>query len=48
LRARLEAERVARIVESQHLPMNGGIEEPALLRRGSERIETITTLRPAA
>jgi hypothetical protein len=43
-----EAERVARIVERQHLPMHGRIEELALLRRGSERIETITTARLAA
>ena len=40
----LEAEQVARIVERQHLPIRGRIEEMALLRRDGDRLETLTTL----
>lgn len=36
-----DAEQVARIVERQHLPMHGRIEEIALLRRDGERLETL-------
>ncbi|WP_422000048.1 2'-5' RNA ligase family protein [Reyranella sp.] len=36
-----DAEQVARIVERQHLPMHGRIEEIALLRRDGDRLETI-------
>jgi hypothetical protein len=43
-----EAEQVARIVERQHLPMRGRIEELALLRREGERLETLATYRLAA
>ncbi|MDP1962340.1 MAG: 2'-5' RNA ligase family protein [Reyranella sp.] len=43
-----EAEQVARIVERQHLPMTGRIEELALLRRESERLDTLATHRLAA
>jgi 2'-5' RNA ligase len=43
-----EAEQVARIVERQHLPMHGRIEELALLRRSDERLETLATLRLGA
>jgi 2'-5' RNA ligase len=40
-----EAEQVARIVERQHLPMHGRVEELALLRREGETLETLATLR---
>jgi hypothetical protein len=40
----LEAEQVARIVERQHLPIRGRIEELALLRRDGDRLETLATL----
>jgi len=43
-----EAEQVARIVERQHLPMTGRIEELALLRREGERLDTLATHRLAA
>jgi 2'-5' RNA ligase len=43
-----EAEQVARIVERQHLPMTGRIEELALLRREGDRLETLATRRLAA
>jgi 2'-5' RNA ligase len=42
------AEQVARIVERQHLPMTGRIEELALLRREGDRLETLATHRLAA
>lgn len=47
-RAPLEAEQVARIVERQHLPMRGRIEELALLRRAGDRLDTLATVRLAA
>ncbi len=40
-----DAEQVARIVERQHLPMHGRIEELALLRRDEDKLETLTTVR---
>ena len=40
-----EAEQVARIVERQHLPMRGRVEELALLRREGEALETLATYR---
>jgi 2'-5' RNA ligase len=40
-----EAEQVARIVERQHLPMRGRVEELALLRRDGETLETLATHR---
>ena len=43
-----EAEQVARIVERQHLPMHGRVEELALLRREGEALATLATLRLSA
>ena len=43
-----DAEQVARIVERQHLPMHGRIEELALLRREAEALATLATIRLAA
>jgi 2'-5' RNA ligase len=43
-----EAEQVARIVERQHLPMHGRVEELALLRREGERLDTLATYRLTA
>lgn len=40
-----EAEQVARIVERQHLPMHGRVEELSLLKRGGNRLETLATRR---
>ena len=40
-----DAEQVARIVERQHLPMHGRVEELALLRRDGDRLETIESYR---
>ncbi len=40
-----EAERLARIVERQHLPMHGRVEELALLRRDDHGLETLATVR---
>jgi hypothetical protein len=39
------AEQVARIVERQHLPMHGRIEELALLRRDGAALETLASVR---
>jgi len=39
------AEQVARIVERQHLPMHGRIEELALLRRGGDALEVVKSVR---
>jgi hypothetical protein len=39
------AEQVARIVERQHLPMHGRVEELALLARAGETLETLCTVR---
>lgn len=40
-----EAERLARIVGRQHLPMHGRVEELALLRRDDNGLETLATVR---
>ncbi|MCA0247090.1 MAG: 2'-5' RNA ligase family protein [Proteobacteria bacterium] len=40
-----EAEQVARIVERQHLPMHGRVEELALLRRTADGLETLQSVR---
>ncbi|MGZ5902489.1 MAG: 2'-5' RNA ligase family protein [Reyranella sp.] len=40
-----EAEQVARIVERQHLPMHGRIEELALLRRDGDALEVVKSVR---
>ena len=40
-----EAEQVARIVERQHLPIHGRVEELALLKRDGERLDTLLTVR---
>ena len=40
-----EAEQVARIVERQHLPMHGRVEELTLLRRADDRLETLASVR---
>jgi 2'-5' RNA ligase len=40
-----EAEQVARIVERQHLPMHGRVEELALLKRNGDRLDTLATVR---
>lgn len=39
------AEQVARIVQRQHLPMHGRVEELALLRRDGDELETLHTIR---
>ncbi len=43
-----EAEQVARIVERQHLPMTGRIEELALLRREGSALMTLASVRLTA
>ena len=43
-----EAEQVARIVERQHLPMHGRVEEVGLLKREGEALTTLATLRLSA
>jgi 2'-5' RNA ligase len=40
-----DAEQVARIVERQHLPMHGRIEELALLSRDGDRLDTLARAR---
>lgn len=40
-----DAERLARIVERQHLPMHGRVEELALLRRDDHGLETLVNVR---
>ena len=40
-----DAEQVARIVERQHLPMHGRIEELALLRRTGDALEALKSVR---
>jgi 2'-5' RNA ligase len=40
-----DAEQVARIVERQHMPMHGRIEELALLRRGGDALEVVKSVR---
>jgi 2'-5' RNA ligase len=39
------AEQVARIVERQHMPMHGRIEELALLRRAGDTLEVVKSVR---
>ena len=41
----VEAEEIARIVQRQHLPMRGRVEELALLRREGDGLETLRTVR---
>jgi hypothetical protein len=41
----VQAEQVARIVERQHLPMHGRVEELALLAKTSEALEEVATVR---
>jgi 2'-5' RNA ligase len=43
-----EAEHLARMVERQHLPMHGRVEELALLRRDGDRLDTLASVRLAA
>jgi 2'-5' RNA ligase len=40
-----EAEQIARIVQRQHLPMRGRVEELSLLRREGDGLETLRTVR---
>ena len=40
-----EAEQIARIVQRQHLPMRGRVEELSLLRREGDGLETLGTVR---
>lgn len=40
-----DAEQVARIVERQHLPMHGRIEELTLLRRNTDTLESLKSVR---
>jgi hypothetical protein len=44
----IEAEQVARIVERQHLPMHGRIEELSLLKHDGDRLDTLMTVRLGA
>jgi hypothetical protein len=44
----VQAEQVARIVERQHLPIHGRIEELALLMRTGDRLDTLATGRLGA
>lgn len=41
----MQAEQVARIVERQHLPIRGRIEELGLLRRAGDRLDALATTR---
>jgi 2'-5' RNA ligase len=43
-----EAEQIARIVQRQHLPMRGRVEELALLRRDDDRLEALASVRLTA
>ena len=43
-----EAEQIARIVQRQHLPMRGRVEELALLKRDGDRLETLASVRLTA
>ena len=44
----VEAEQVARIVERQHLPIHGRVEELSLLKRAGEGLDTLLTVRLGA
>lgn len=41
----VQAEQVARIVERQHLPIHGRVEELSLLRRAGDGLDTLATVR---
>jgi 2'-5' RNA ligase len=43
-RTPMEAEQVARIVERQHLPIRGRVEELALLKRNGAQLDTVATV----
>jgi hypothetical protein len=43
-----EAEHLARMVERQHLPMHGRVEELALLRRNGDELATLASVRLTA
>ncbi len=43
-----EAEHLARMVERQHLPMHGRVEELTLLRRDGDELDTLARVRLAA
>jgi 2'-5' RNA ligase len=43
-----EAEQIARIVQRQHLPMRGRVEELALLRRDGDSLEALASVRLTA
>ena len=43
-----EAEQIARIVQRQHLPMRGRVEELALLRRDGDGLETLASVHLAS
>lgn len=40
-----EAEHLARMIERQHLPMHGRVEELALVRRHDDRLDTLASVR---
>jgi 2'-5' RNA ligase len=44
----IQAEQIARIVERQHLPIHGRVEELSLLKREGDRLDTLATLRLGA
>ena len=44
----IEAEQVARIVERQHLPIHGRVEELSLLKRAGDGLDTLATVRLGA
>jgi 2'-5' RNA ligase len=44
----VEAEQVARIVERQHLPIHGRVEELSLLKRAGDGLDTLLTVRLGA
>jgi 2'-5' RNA ligase len=44
----IQAEQVARIVERQHLPIHGRVEELSLLKRVDESLDTLATVRLGA
>jgi 2'-5' RNA ligase len=41
----IQAEQVARIVERQHLPIHGRVEELSLLKRAGDGLDTLATVR---
>jgi len=44
----IQAEQIARIVERQHLPIHGRVEELSLLKREGDRLDTLATVRLGA